>query len=1366
MAAVVEQASDFLYHTGNVVYAFQADLIAKALNALTPPKDIAGTKPLDARADMILDPKSPHAIVYGRARRGGNVVAILTSGDRNQFKHVVCVHAGHECAAIEEVWIAGKPLGTLDANGFPTSGEYTKQEDRSTKVEFNGTGTTLPDTPKTARVFKRSFTPRGGTQWSEVSPSSYSLAGAVLSGLPSAYYRVVYVYAATIYAFVRVKKMLGATSQAAEPTTVSEVPAKWDSTKTLSGLCYTITRLDLDFQPFQGGMPKIEVLIKGKPIRDVRAVNYPNDNPAWSNNPALVIADYLTSEICGVPAASLITSGTAQAAAGKTFTLAAGANETQDYYFGKLLRINSGSGAYQDRTITSSRKNMLAYSQAFDQGYHVKSFAGVTANSDIAPDGSLTADTLTDNNSTSYAFIEASAGTTVIGQDYCLSVYIKKDAIGRATRYPVIRLSFVATTRFAQISVDTQTGETKIYQTAETYLNSYYTVDSGEYWRVVVSARFTGATAGSLDYRIYPAAGSGSTWVESVALTGSIVAWGVQLETGTTPTEYVRTEASAAVGVTLDTPLSHNLVKYSEELDNNYWTAVQYAATTTANQDGDAELVTSTQTGANQAFPSVLTFSAMSGYMTFTLEVKRGNGTYIGAAVWNGTAVTRPYMHLGTLGTGNTYEGSASTLFTVISNTTELLPDGYIRWSFTIYNSTGISFQYRYMQFYTDSAYMIGVTNGMYHYFRKVQLTQSNGKLPYIKTTSAVINPPDSTSQYSILGEGDLPLDDFITAANVCDEQVLIGGVLGPRYTVDGVVFTDEDQRGVLAKLAKQMAGTLCGTTWGIRAGAYTAPIMALSDTDIVGGMSYTSGASEGDIFNGVTGRAILPANGYAASDFSPYQNTNLVTADGQELWVNMDFDFQIDQHRIHNLCRIYTEERRNAFTIKADFSLKAWPLAVGDRVSFTSALLGQTNKVYKVMEKGASPSSPVSLVLKEDDWAIYDMADAPTTDETPNTSLPSPFTVPIPTNLDIVESLYETSGSSGVKVKATVTWSAANDGNIQDYELAWKPSYEAEYSSVLSINTTAEASDIKDGIYEFKVRARNHLGLFSNWSGVVAKEIFGLTTAPAAVSNLTVSSMSGLARCTWDSTTDLDVKIGGWVEIRYSTLSTGATWENAITLPDGRVTGDSTQVFLPLATGTYFAKFIDSSLNFSTTAASFVATEALVTGWTTVATSTQAPAFAGSKTGLVAVSEVLKLDGTATVDAQTSLIDTWGIIDSLGGVVTSGEYLFDATMDCGSIASRRFHATISAIAYSTDAYIDGQVELIDTWGLIDGEAIDDVSVELFISISDDNVQYSGWVPFMVGDFRCRYAKFKLVILSGSTTHNVDVSTLTVVAKI
>jgi len=97
---------------------------------------------------------------------------------------------------------------------------------------------------------------------------------------------------------VRVNKHLGAADQAADANLVGEVP-EWTSDHRLQGIAYVYVRLQWDPDVWVSGIPNIKCMVRGKKVKDPRI---PQGTPAWSNNWALCVRDYLTSSYgLGVP---------------------------------------------------------------------------------------------------------------------------------------------------------------------------------------------------------------------------------------------------------------------------------------------------------------------------------------------------------------------------------------------------------------------------------------------------------------------------------------------------------------------------------------------------------------------------------------------------------------------------------------------------------------------------------------------------------------------------------------------------------------------------------------------------------------------------------------------------------------------------------------------------------------------------------------------------------------------------------------------------------------------------------------------------------------------------------------------------------
>lgn len=180
-------------------------------------------------------------------------------------------------------------------------------------------------------------------------------------------------------------------------------------------------------------------------------------------------------------------------------------------------------------------QNLLTWSEAFDNAAWAKSVTTVTANTTAAPDGTTTADTLEDTSTTAYGNVNQSS--SAYASELTASAHIKKDAVGRATRFGMLRITFSGgTTKVHDLKFDTSTGETTGAGGSVEEL--------ADYWRFIVSATDTGGNT-SASVTLYPAAGASATWALDAATTGSVIAWGAQLNDGLTALTYKKTEGSA-----------------------------------------------------------------------------------------------------------------------------------------------------------------------------------------------------------------------------------------------------------------------------------------------------------------------------------------------------------------------------------------------------------------------------------------------------------------------------------------------------------------------------------------------------------------------------------------------------------------------------------------------------------------------------------------------------------------------------------------------------------------------------------------------------------------------------------------------------
>jgi hypothetical protein len=245
-------------------------------------------------------------------------------------------------------------------------------------------------------------------------------------------------------------------------------------------------------------------------------------------------------------------------------------------------------------------------------------------------------------------------------------------------------------------------------------------------------------------------------------------------------------------------------------------------------------------------------------------------------------------------------------------------------------------------------------------------------------------------------------------------------------------------------------------------------------------------------------------------------------------------------------------------------------------------------------------------------------------------------------------------------------------------------------------------------------------------------------------------------------------VVIGGRIFVRWSPKTSGAAWDNgSLVNPDG-YPGDTSIGFGPLLTGTYMAKLWNGG-NFSVTEATFVVTEALITGLTTLATVTESPAFTGAKSNVAAVDGGIQLDGTTLIDSMLTNIDTWGAIDSLGGVRARAATASPASWI--SARSRRRGSSRRSTRSAFDRRPDRQPHRQHR-RLGPGRRRPDRGrrgAALVRHTDDDPAGAPPGAPGSalghVADYNFRGFEFRLDFATGSPTHNRQVSALSVTAK-
>ena len=234
----------------------------------------------------------------------------------------------------------------------------------------------------------------------------------------------------------------------------------------------------------------------------------------------------------------------------------------------------------------------------------------------------------------------------------------------------------------------------------------------------------------------------------------------------------------------------------------------------------------------------------------------------------------------------------------------------------------------------------------------------------------------------------------IIAAANVCDEA-MAAHAGAARYTCNGAFRTDMDPDATLDALCQAMGGFVAweGGQWRLQAGAYSSPVQALTDADNWGAVEVLADKTGDETFNGLKGRFFDPARFDQLTDYTPYQNASFVTADGAELWSDLDLPFTNELWRTQNLARIFVERSRG-MQLVYPAKLTAVKRKVGERVTLTNAVLGLTAAPFRIVKREYRIGGPVKLTLQQDAASVWDEADAVTPMSSPAAATTDPYVV------------------------------------------------------------------------------------------------------------------------------------------------------------------------------------------------------------------------------------------------------------------------------------------------------------------------------------------------------------------------------------
>ena len=349
-------------------------------------------------------------------------------------------------------------------------------------------------------------------------------------------------------------------------------------------------------------------------------------------------------------------------------------------------------------------------------------------------------------------------------------------------------------------------------------------------------------------------------------------------------------------------------------------------------------------------------------------------------------------------------------------------------------------------------------------------------------------------------------IDDtsFSAAANYCDETVTKGGTTATRYTCDGVVDTSRTSLEIVRELLTACRGMLVfsGGKYKLVIDKPETASFTFDEDNIIGSWNISLG-SKTNTYNRIRAEFFNPDRSWQG-DIAVVESSALRTLDnGLLLEREIQLPFTSNIYTAKQIATMALNQSRQQIMVSFVSTIEATRCEVGDVVYVTHTTPGWSAKKFRVMSMSIKNDGNVALTLLEYADSVYDFGTIAVVDDAPNTNLPDPSVVANPGLPAISESLYITKNGAGVKAKATLTWTAAADIFVRQYEVQYKLTSESLYTvGGLTSGTQFDILDIAPGTYNFRVKAINSIGVSSEWK-TSTHEIFGLAAKPSALTKI-----------------------------------------------------------------------------------------------------------------------------------------------------------------------------------------------------------------------------------------------------------------------
>ena len=281
-----------------------------------------------------------------------------------------------------------------------------------------------------------------------------------------------------------------------------------------------------------------------------------------------------------------------------------------------------------------------------------------------------------------------------------------------------------------------------------------------------------------------------------------------------------------------------------------------------------------------------------------------------------------------------------------------------------------------------------------------------------------------------------IDMPSFITAANICDENVTLAiGGTQKRYRTSGTASDADSRMEIIDTFLMSMNGTIRDNGGKLKLTVMKNDlaeyVLQLDETSMLGDFDWQQTGSLTENYNVARGRFIDPSNN-SLYQMVDYPEVGFASPDGIERVLSVDLAYVEDGRRAQRIAKQILQRNQYRGVLSTVFNAKALGCQVGDIIQLSITALGFSNKPFRVISQEIRFDGQVPMALLEENAAIYawDADDsAPVTATAP--------TIYDPLNNPLILGINEATVVSGYLTNEAITLAADASGNVISFATA-----------------------------------------------------------------------------------------------------------------------------------------------------------------------------------------------------------------------------------------------------------------------------------------------------------------------------------------